>query len=384
MFDSDRLTSFPHGLVQAAPLQIPFPAQPGDRDVESRTARLVACSGDDLGRLAQILRGLEGHAVVRGVDGAEVPVVVVGCESRCTPVEGAEATLSEAVYDENGDILAFLEIVADKGARADASNWLLASLVNSVARSISERWFRIRYRRQWIVAALRLRESADSITFAVDRENRIVGADRWGRDLLESRGLRLDSHLSLAALFQGCTAPLRLRRFSDAAMSLLGTEDGVSWSVLITPPDHSADPSGQSERVMVHARPRLGALTRVVGLPPATQHESGSGLPPRMLRRVNEYIDAHLDADLNITELAGGLGISESHFARCFRRSTGLTPHAYVMRRRLLYAQKLVAETNRALVDIALATGFADQSHFSRRFSQLTGLPPRAFRAMYR
>ena len=382
MFDSDCVASLARESDRA-PLQILSPTRTYEPDFESRTVRLAACSGDDLGRLAQILRGLYGHAVVRGVDGTAVPVVAGG-ESSCIPVEVTEATLSEPVYDENGDVLAFLEVVADKGARVDDSNSLLASLVTSVARSISERWFRIRFRRQWIVAALRHRESADFITLAVDRENRVVGADRWARDLLKRKGLQLDSHLSLAALFQGCTAPLRVRRFSDASMSLLGTEDGASWSVLITPPDCSADPSGRSERVLVHARPRLGTLMRVVGLPRAAQHESGSGLPPRMLRRVNEYIDDHLESDLNIGALAGSLGISESHFARCFRRSTGLTPHAYVMRRRLVSAQKLLAETNRALVDIALATGFADQSHFSRRFSQLTGLPPRAFRAMHR
>jgi AraC family transcriptional regulator len=55
-----------------------------------------------------------------------------------------------------------------------------------------------------------------------------------------------------------------------------------------------------------------------------------------------------------------------------------------VMRRRLLRAQELLASTELPLIDIALATGFADQSHFSRRFHQMTGVPPRAFRLQHR
>jgi AraC family transcriptional regulator len=55
-----------------------------------------------------------------------------------------------------------------------------------------------------------------------------------------------------------------------------------------------------------------------------------------------------------------------------------------VMRRRLLRAQELLASTELPLIDIALATGFADQSHFSRRFHQMMGVPPRAFRLQHR
>ena len=73
-----------------------------------------------------------------------------------------------------------------------------------------------------------------------------------------------------------------------------------------------------------------------------------------------------------------------SHFARAFRDSVGLTPHSYIVRRRLLQAQELLAKTEQPLAEIALSTGFADQSHFTRRFHQFVGLPPRKFRAQHR
>ena len=165
-------------------------------------------------------------------------------------------------------------------------------------------------------------------------------------------------------------------------MTLMGRDDGVPWTVLITPPDLSTDLTGHSPRVLLHARPRLATLARIDF--PLTPEESGIGLPPRMYRRVNEYIDAHLDSALDIPELAQTLKMSESHFARCFRNSSGFTPHNYVMRRRLRRAEELLVQTELPLIDIALATGFADQSHFSRRFHELTGLGPRAFRAQHR
>jgi AraC family transcriptional regulator len=103
-----------------------------------------------------------------------------------------------------------------------------------------------------------------------------------------------------------------------------------------------------------------------------------------MLRRIEEYIDAHLEKDLSVGELASYLRISRSYFARSFRSAVGLTPHGYVMRVRVLRAQELLANTNLLLIDVALATGFADQAHFCRRFHQMTGVAPRAFRAQHR
>jgi AraC-like DNA-binding protein len=372
-------TSCDVSLVLTPPDAFSWPERKA-ADIESVTARIIKCARDELGHLVQILRALGGHAFVRQTEGDSVPVA--GDTPRHLLETDRQARLSAPIYDANGDTLAFLDVLVPKSSWEDLPQKLLASLINSVARGVSERWFRLRYRRQWIIAALRHPEGVDFITLAVDRQNRVVGADHCARDLLRDWGLQVGAELSLSAVFQGCAAPLRTRRFCDAAVTLVGVKDGASWSVLVTPPDSSADSFGQSERVLVHARPRSGALTSV-GLPSARQ-DGSFGLPPRMLRRVSEYIDAHLDATLDIPELANYLGISESHFARRFRQSTGLTPHSYVMRRRLTRAQELLSSTDRAMVDIALTTGFADQSHFSRRFHELTGVAPGIFRAMHR
>lgn len=163
--------------------------------------------------------------------------------------------------------------------------------------------------------------------------------------------------------------------------ALSGRADGDSWNVLITPPNLGAS-SDIDKPAIPHARPRpdLISCTRR----PLVQGTCQSALAPRILRRVEEYIDAHLDSALNIAELAASAGISVSHFSRSFFRSVGLTPHRYVMRRRLTRAHDLLAQTDLALAEVALTTGFSDQSHFCRRFREFIGLPPRSFRTQHR
>jgi AraC family transcriptional regulator len=101
-------------------------------------------------------------------------------------------------------------------------------------------------------------------------------------------------------------------------------------------------------------------------------------------RRVEEFVGAGLEAKIDIADLAANFGYSCSHFFRLFRRTFGVTPHAYVMRRRLVLAQNLLAATDLGLAEVALRSGFCDQSHLCRSFRQFSGIPPGAFRARLR
>lgn len=123
----------------------------------------------------------------------------------------------------------------------------------------------------------------------------------------------------------------------------------------------------------------------------AVDHERGlvgaarsAGLASRLFRRVRQHINTHLDSKLSNEELAASVRLSVSHFSRSFARSVGVTPHNYVVQLRVARAQQLLAETDLALTEIALTTGFADQSHFSRCFLQWVGLQPAAFRKRHR
>jgi AraC family transcriptional regulator len=109
---------------------------------------------------------------------------------------------------------------------------------------------------------------------------------------------------------------------------------------------------------------------------------ASAGLTPWQFRRAQAFIEAHLDGDPSISELAEECRLSASHFARAFRQSTGLPPHRWLMKRRIERAKELLLEGNLELVQIALACGFVDQSHFTRIFGQSEGHSPGKWRRL--
>ena len=104
------------------------------------------------------------------------------------------------------------------------------------------------------------------------------------------------------------------------------------------------------------------------------------GLPPRAMRRVREFVEEHLEENISIQALANIASLSMYHFARAFKQSEGMTPHEYLIRRRVQRTKDLLAETDLSLSEIALASGFSDQSHCARRFREHVGVTPSSYR----
>lgn len=126
---------------------------------------------------------------------------------------------------------------------------------------------------------------------------------------------------------------------------------------------------------------RLAALNGH-GLP--DWRDDGSVLDRTQLRRIVERIDAHLAVSPSVAELARAFGLSPTHFARKFRRSTGLSLHRFINRRRLKLALDLLARHDEPLASLAARLGFSSQSHMTRLFSSLTGLTPARYRRFQR
>ena len=104
-------------------------------------------------------------------------------------------------------------------------------------------------------------------------------------------------------------------------------------------------------------------------------------LPRARLRAVLEYIEEHLDGNPSLEQLAAVARLSVYHFARQFKRATGLPPHQYVLGRRVERAQQLLQQDrDLSLAEIAACAGFSDQSQFSHHFKRLVGATPRQFR----
>ena len=104
------------------------------------------------------------------------------------------------------------------------------------------------------------------------------------------------------------------------------------------------------------------------------------GLRPRVQRRICEFIDDNIDRRISVDLLAGLANLSVCYFVRAFKQSMGITPHDYLIRRRVERTKQLLSGTEMPLSEIALAAGFADQSHFARRFRQHVGMSPRDYR----
>jgi AraC-like DNA-binding protein len=104
------------------------------------------------------------------------------------------------------------------------------------------------------------------------------------------------------------------------------------------------------------------------------------GLSPWQLRLARDTINAHLDGELSLEQLAHACRLSVTHFAKAFARSTGISPHRWLMRRRVDVAKDLMLTTDSSLVEISLKCGFSDQSHFTRVFAEATGETPGRWR----
>ena len=100
-------------------------------------------------------------------------------------------------------------------------------------------------------------------------------------------------------------------------------------------------------------------------------------LPQWRLKRVIDFVDAHLHEEIDLVALAHTAGLSVRHFARTFREQMGETPHRWVMDRRMARAMALITRNDMPLPDVAESCGFSGQSHFTKVFKQLTGTTPR-------
>jgi AraC family transcriptional regulator len=98
------------------------------------------------------------------------------------------------------------------------------------------------------------------------------------------------------------------------------------------------------------------------------------------LRRITELVDAKLEDDLSLDEMAQSVGLSTAHFARMFRKSTGETPHQFVLRQRISRAKAMLRDRATRVPDIAVACGFKSQQHFAQVFRDACGISPTGYR----
>jgi AraC family transcriptional regulator len=104
------------------------------------------------------------------------------------------------------------------------------------------------------------------------------------------------------------------------------------------------------------------------------------GLGAARLRRIKELVDAKMEDDLGLDEMAESVGLSTAHFARMFRKSTGETPHQFVLRQRIERAKTMLRGPDARVLDVAVACGFKTQQHFAQVFRDVCRVSPTEYR----
>ena len=130
---------------------------------------------------------------------------------------------------------------------------------------------------------------------------------------------------------------------------------------------------GVAQALAVHLARNYTELTKDV-------QEYKGGLPGFKLRKITELMAAHLEEEFSLIRLAQEADMSEFHFSRLFKRTTGLTPSQYFIHLRMEKARRLLRETTKSVIEIGLEVGYTSPSHFAQVFRREVGIPPSEYR----
>jgi transcriptional regulator of acetoin/glycerol metabolism len=306
---------------------------------------------------------------------ADQRAVLVHCSQHYRSRHAQLSCAGAPIFDPQGRLVAVLDVSKVHREVENQSLPLVLDTTVVSARAIEERMFREHFRHAWTIAAAPTDDYGSALLLAVDEYQRILGADRIAREVFALSDESLADGMPLSRAFAYEPSLFRRNDELDIPVRLMcAGSDCQRWCVLVTPPLSKAKEARSWSEVVVHSRPRLNALGHLpVAEAPAARR---GGLPPRLTRRVCDYIESHFDQRISLDSLAAMAGLSRDHFARAFHQSVGMPPHGYLLRRRLDHVEQLLRETQLPLSQIAVATGFSDQSHLARHFRRQTGMSP--------
>ena len=121
-------------------------------------------------------------------------------------------------------------------------------------------------------------------------------------------------------------------------------------------------------------------LARNYGVTAEESRRGSPSLPSYKLRQITDWMAEHVAEDFNLARLAAQAGLSKFHFQRLFKSAMGVAPSRYHINLRMNLARRLLRETKKSVVDIALEVGYASPSHFAQLFRRETGLSPSDYR----
>jgi len=124
-------------------------------------------------------------------------------------------------------------------------------------------------------------------------------------------------------------------------------------------------------------------LARHYGRSRSAAGAPASAMTRRQMQRVLDFIESHLAHALGLGALAQVAGMSRTRFLSGFKRTTGVSPHRYLMNRRVERAKVLLADLDLSLHEVAAQLGYSEQASFSRVFRRIAQITPGAYRTLY-
>ena len=158
----------------------------------------------------------------------------------------------------------------------------------------------------------------------------------------------------------------------------LGFNDAAAASLirLMSAEVETGCPTGaiHGEALSLALASRIASLCQCI---PTVSPQGTATLSQKRLLSIARYVEINLTGDLSIDALAKVANMSAFHFARCFKNTTGLTPHQFVTNQRISTAKAMLASGKHSIRDIAMLVGFSSHSHFAAVYRRITGVTPR-------
>jgi AraC family transcriptional regulator len=182
------------------------------------------------------------------------------------------------------------------------------------------------------------------------------------------------SDTALTAACDGTRGDVELRRVGKLVDARLG-----ALAAAVNAERVAGFPSG---RLFLDSVEQALAVALVNGY--AVRHRSvqthRGGLGSARLRRIKEFVDAKIEDELTLCEMAQAVELSTAYFSRMFRKSTGESPHQFLLRQRLERAKMMLRSADGRVLDVAVACGFKSQQHFAQAFRHVCGVSPTEYR----
>jgi AraC family transcriptional regulator len=182
------------------------------------------------------------------------------------------------------------------------------------------------------------------------------------------------SDAALAAACDGTRGDVELRRVESLVDARVG-----ALAATLNAERVAGFPSGRLFLDSVEQALAVALVNGYAGRDRSVQTHRG-GLGSARLRRIKEFVDAKIEDELTLCEMAQAVELSTAHFSRMFRKSTGETPHQFLLRQRVERAKEMLRSADARVMDVAVACGFKTQQHFAQVFRDVCGASPTEYR----